>query len=83
MVSPFLTTPSALSKEASRYFFDAQPPLLYEEGTICSEIGFVAEPIARCRNADDDDESANVVGAAAVGSKHTAGTSAQIARLRP
>ena len=34
MVSPFLTTPSALSKEASQHFPDAQPPLLYEEGTI-------------------------------------------------
>src|SRR4029077_8937826 len=41
VVSPFLTTPSALSKEACAYLFDAQPPLLYEEGTICSEIDFV------------------------------------------
>src|SRR5258705_11587375 len=28
-----MTTPSALSKVASRYFLDAQPPLLSEEGT--------------------------------------------------
>ena len=31
-VRPFLTTPSALSKDASRYFLDAQPPLLSEGG---------------------------------------------------
>ena len=32
MVRPFLTTPSGLSKVASRYFLDAQPSL-WEEGT--------------------------------------------------
>src|SRR5262245_18028163 len=31
--SPGVTTPSALSLDASRYFLDAQPPLLSEEGT--------------------------------------------------
>ena len=33
VVSPRMTTPSALSKVASRHLFDAQPPLLSEEGT--------------------------------------------------
>jgi hypothetical protein len=28
-----ITTPSALSKEASPHFIDAQPPLLFQEGT--------------------------------------------------
>src|SRR5262245_37544591 len=31
-----LTTPSALSKVASQHFLDAQPPLLYQEGTTHS-----------------------------------------------
>src|SRR5690242_1400388 len=36
VVSPEMTTPSALSKVASRYFLDAQPPLLFQEGnTVC------------------------------------------------
>jgi hypothetical protein len=33
-----LTTPSAVSKVASRIFFDAQQPSCSYEGTICSEI---------------------------------------------
>ena len=41
MVRNSLTTPSALSKDASRKFFDAPRPLLWEEGTIRSKIGFV------------------------------------------
>jgi hypothetical protein len=28
-----MTTPSALSKVASQHFLDAQPPLLFQEGT--------------------------------------------------
>src|SRR5262245_12533604 len=37
--SPFhRTTPSALSMVASRYFLDAQPPLLFQEGTTLSSI---------------------------------------------
>ena len=31
-----MTTPSALSKVASHHFLDAQPPLLFQEGTTFS-----------------------------------------------
>src|SRR5437762_6649695 len=36
-----MTTPSALSKVASQYFLDAQPPLLSEEGnpTVPNSVG--------------------------------------------
>ena len=33
-----MTTPSALSKVASQYFLDAQPPLLSQEGTTLRSI---------------------------------------------
>ena len=34
---PRMTTPSALSKDASQRFLDAQPPLLLQEGTTFCE----------------------------------------------
>jgi hypothetical protein len=39
-----MTTPSAPLKVASRYFIDAQPPLLFQEGTTLSKIAPDAYP---------------------------------------
>jgi hypothetical protein len=55
VVSPFLTTPSALSKVASGYFLDAQPPSGPRRKLICSEDqqpskGTERRPLLEIRN---------------------------------